>query len=74
MLFSFDTDLLAEVHRCQVEEIFFAGVIYAHPLQVSIGDCVKDLEIIGKASEPEDLANRVEYLPLYPNLLFHLKF
>jgi len=31
---------------------------------VSIGDCVRDLEIIAKVGSPEDFANRVQYLPL----------
>lgn len=63
-LFSFDDDLLAEAVRRQREAIFFAGVIYAHPLRVSIGTCVHDLEIIAKAGEPEDMKNQIEYLPL----------
>lgn len=33
-------------------------------LLVTIGDCIRDLEIIAKVYAPEDLANRVEYLPL----------
>lgn len=33
-------------------------------LAITIGDCIPDLEIIAKASEPEDLVNRVQYLPL----------
>jgi len=35
-----------------------------HQLCVTIGACVRDLEVIAKAANPEDLANRVEYLPL----------
>jgi len=42
----------------------FSGVIYASPLHVSIGTCIQNLEIIAKAGEPEDLANKVEFLPL----------
>ena len=63
VLFTFDDDLLAEATRRQIEGIPFADVIYAHPLRVSIGTCVYDLELIAKAGEPEDLANRVEFLP-----------
>ncbi len=63
-LFSRDDDLLAEAHRRQSEGIEFAGVIYAHQLQVSIGKCITDLELIAKAGEAEDMLNRVEYLPL----------
>ena len=68
VLFAQDDDLLAEAARRQREGIPFRGVIYAHQLRVSIGDCVRDLEIIAKAGEPEDLDNRVEFLPLRGNL------
>jgi hypothetical protein len=56
--------LLAEATHRQRINRKFGGVIYAHQLGVTIGQCVKDLEIIAKAGMPEDLANRVEYLPL----------
>jgi len=64
VLFTQDEDLLAEAKRRQVEDIPFAGVIYAHQLRITIGRCVNDLELITKLGEPEELANRVEYLPL----------
>ncbi|GFP19329.1 hypothetical protein HKBW3S03_00834 [Candidatus Hakubella thermalkaliphila] len=64
VLFTHDDDLLAEATRRQEAGIFFCGVIYAHPLRISIGACINDLEIIAQAGEPEDLANRVEFLPL----------
>jgi len=64
VLFTQDDDLLAEATKRQEEGIPFRGVIYAHQLRVSIGTCVHDLEIIAKAGEPEDLINRVEFLPL----------
>ncbi|HAZ45589.1 MAG TPA: hypothetical protein DDW76_30510 [Cyanobacteria bacterium UBA11369] len=64
VMFTQDQDFLIEANRRQVEEVNFAGVIYAHRKNVTIGDCVRDLEIIAKASEPEDLANQVLYLPL----------
>ena len=64
VLVSQDEDLLAEATHRQRTNRKFGGVIYAHQLGVTIGQCVKDLEIIAKAGMPEDLANRVEYLPL----------
>lgn len=64
VLFSQDEDLLVEAKRRQAEGIPFAGVIYAHQLTATIGVCVRDLELIAKAADPEELANRVEYLPL----------
>jgi hypothetical protein len=64
VLFSQDEDLLAEAQRRQTAGVPFTGVIYAHQLRVTIGDCVRDLELIAKAADPEDLVNRVEFLPL----------
>ena len=64
VLFTQDEDLLAEAKHRQIENIPFAGVIYAHQLRITIGRCVQDLELIAKLAEPEELANRVEYLPL----------
>lgn len=64
ILFSQDEDLLAEAKRRQEEGIPFTGVIYAHQLRVTIGQCVRDLEFLAKAADPEDLADRVEYLLL----------
>ncbi|MCM0593378.1 MAG: DUF5615 family PIN-like protein [Gloeotrichia echinulata IR180] len=64
VIFSQDQDFLIEANRRQAEGIAFLGVIYASQLSVSIGDCIRELEIIAKASEQEDLANLVLYLPL----------
>jgi len=64
VLFSQDDDLLAEAESRQRENRVFAGVIYAHQLAITVGQCVRDLELIAKAAEPEDLRNRVEFIPL----------
>ena len=41
----------------------FAGIIYAHQLNVSIGQCVLDLELATNASDPDEWIARIEYLP-----------
>ena len=64
VLFTRDDDLLAEATRRQRESIPFCGVVYAHQLRVSIGQCIADLDIIAKAGEPDDLMHRVQFLPL----------
>jgi hypothetical protein len=64
VLFTQDDDLLVEASRRIKEGIPFHGVIYAHQLQVAIGTCVHDLEIIAKIGEPEDIINKVQFLPL----------
>jgi hypothetical protein len=52
VLFSQDEDLLS-----------VSGLVYAHQQQITIGQAVKDLELIAKALEPEDMHNRIEFIP-----------
>lgn len=63
ILYSQDDDLLAEAHFRLIENIEFSGVIYSHQLKSPIGRCVEDLEIIAKALDSEDIANRIEFIP-----------
>jgi len=63
-LFSRDEDLLVETAKRQKSGRTFSGLVYAHQLRVTVGQCINDLELIGKISEPEDFLNRVEHLPL----------
>lgn len=64
VLFSQDDDLLAEATKRLKEGIAFRGVIYGHQTRIAIGSCVRDLELLSKAGNPEDFTNRVFFLPL----------
>lgn len=64
VMFAFDADMLREATRCQREEQTFSGLIFAHPTRITVGDCIRDLELIAKAGEIEDLENQIIYLPL----------
>jgi len=64
VLFTQDEDLLATASEWQKTGRKFAGVFYGHQLQLTIGQAVRDLELAADVLEPEDLENRVEYLPL----------
>jgi predicted nuclease of predicted toxin-antitoxin system len=59
-----DDDFLSEAARRDRAGIAFLGVIYAHQMRISIGDTIRDLDLIAKAGSPDDMLNRVEYLPL----------
>ena len=63
VLFTQDDDLLREAARRQQAGVSFSGLIYAHQLQVSIGTCVRDLEVIARVGEPVDLINQIQFLP-----------
>ncbi len=64
VMFSQDEDFPNEGYRRQVENIYFAGIIYARQTRISIGDCIRDLELIAKSSDLSDCANLVQYIPL----------
>lgn len=64
VLVSQDTDLIVEARRRIADAEPFAGVVYAHQLRLTIGQLVDELTTIAIAGEPEDLSNRVEFLPL----------
>src|SRR5437588_290292 len=62
VVFTQDDDFLREANRRQRLGVSFAGVIYVHQRQLSIGHQVNRLELIAKRNEPADLSSRVEYL------------
>ena len=64
ILFTQDDDLLIEAARRQETGEEFTGVIYGHQLNVTVGQCIEELELIAQATEPEEWMNRVAYLPL----------
>lgn len=59
-----DADFLIEASRRQENALRFAGIIYAPQMDITIGHCVRDLELIARATDPEDWVNWVEFLPL----------
>ena len=64
ILFTQDEDLLEEAATRQRSGESFAGLIYAHQTNVTIGQSVDDLELIAKTFDAEEWMNRVEFLPL----------
>ncbi len=64
VLFSSDKDLLKGAAEGQLNNRSFSGLLYAHQLRVSIGSCVEDLELIAKATNPQDWIGKVTFLPL----------
>ena len=64
LLFTQDDDLLREAHLRQATGTFFAGLIFAHQLNISVGRCISDLELIAVATSPEEWHSQTVYLPL----------
>ena len=64
VVFTRDDDFLSLAHARQAAGNPFVGVVYAHPLRASIGECVADLELLAAAYQPPDTAGQVVFLPL----------
>ena len=64
VVFTTDDGFLAEAARRQRAGESFDGVVYAHQMRVTIGQCIADLELIGVAAELSEYFNRVQHLPL----------
>jgi hypothetical protein len=64
VLFSQDDDLLREAAQRQQAGKTFAGVIYCHQLNATVGQCIDDLELIAKVTKPQEWVSRLIYLPL----------
>ena len=64
VLFTYDDDLLKIAAKNIDEKINFNGLLYAHPLRISIGACILDLEIISNVLEPDEIKNQIIFLPI----------
>lgn len=62
-VFTQDDDFLVLADEWLANGRDFAGVIYAAQMGITIGQAVRDLELIAKVLEPADMKNRIEFLP-----------
>lgn len=63
VLFTQDIRFRVLAETWQTEGKYFSGLIFGHQLGGTIGQFVKDLELIANASEPDEWINAVEYIP-----------
>ena len=63
-IFTQDDDLLVIGHQWQGAGREFAGIVYAHQLGITIGQAIRDLELIAKIMTVDELKNRIEFLPV----------
>jgi hypothetical protein len=63
VLFTQDIRFRVLAETWQIEGKQFSGLIFGHQLGGTIGQFVKDLELIANASEPDEWINAVEYIP-----------
>lgn len=63
LLFTQDIRFKARAEDWQRNGRPFAGLAFGHQLRGTIGQYVADLELIAKATEPDEWWNRIEHLP-----------
>lgn len=63
VIFTQDIRFKALAENWQRQGKTFAGLIFGHQLRGTIGQFVRDLELIAQASELDEWLNTVEHLP-----------
>jgi len=63
VLFTQDDDLLAITHAWLKGGRDFSGLVYGHQLALTVGQAVRDLELMARVLNPEEMRNRIEFLP-----------
>ena len=63
VLFTQDIRFKALAEDWQRQGKAFGGLIFGHQLRGTIGQFVKDLDLIAQASEPDEWVSVVEHLP-----------
>ncbi len=63
-MFTYDLGFKARAEDWQRQGKSFAGLVWSHPMRLTIGQMVLDLELLAKATDPPDWQNVVERLPL----------
>lgn len=63
LIFTQDIRLKALAETWQADGRQFAGLVFGHQMHGSIGQYVKDLELIADASDPGEWRNVIDHLP-----------
>ena len=59
IILTHDIDFL---RRASNHEVNHNGIIFAHPKNVSIGECVRKIELISNVLTDDDMKNHIEFL------------
>ncbi len=64
ILVSQDVDLLVIAVDCQRRDIEFAGLIFGRQVQLTVGQAIRDLELIACVLTAAEMRNNVVHIPL----------
>ncbi|MBK9164515.1 MAG: DUF5615 family PIN-like protein [Acidobacteria bacterium] len=63
IVYTQDADFVQEATKRLKQSKSFSGVVHSNQLNSPIGKIIDDLELIAKTLDPEDLVNRLEFIP-----------
>ena len=64
VVFSNDDDFLALARKWQQLGRPFAGIVYVHQQQLTVGQTIEYLELISQVASAEEMRNAVQFIPL----------
>jgi hypothetical protein len=64
VVFTRDRDFLVIGHAAQAAGDEFTGIVYGHQLLVTIGEAIRDLELICNVLTPAEIQNQIHFLPI----------
>jgi predicted nuclease of predicted toxin-antitoxin system len=64
VVFSYDRDFSEVTARLQARGVHFSGVIAIRRRHLQLAVCLDDLELMCKVYDPDDVADRIEFIPL----------
>ncbi len=64
VVFTQDDDFLAIADQWLTVRRDFAGLVYGHQLGVTIGQAIRDLELLSTVLEAHEMTNHIEFIPL----------
>ena len=63
VVFSQDDDFLALTHAWLLAGREFAGLVFSSQMGITVGQAIQDLELIAGVLEPDEMVNRIEFIP-----------
>jgi len=62
VILTHDVDFLKIAHQWHREGKGHKGILYAHPLDLSLGECIRRVELVTQALTEEEMRNHIEFL------------
>jgi len=62
VILTHDVDFLRIAHQWQQEGKGHKGILYAHPLDLSPGECIRMVELVTQVLTEEEMENHIEFL------------